>query len=86
MEKKYKDKLDELFFWFENNEFKNEGNYPRNTNLVLEFSDYIDKLDDDDLVDKLELLADYKDPDDALKAAAAIRIEIENGIDRWLEP
>lgn len=38
-----KKKCDELFWWFEANKFKNTGSYKKNTNLVLEFCEYLEK-------------------------------------------
>ena len=78
-------RYDNLFFWFENNKFTNAGNYPRATNLVFEFSDWLEELDDDALAEHLGLFADFKDVDDACKAANQARIEILNGVDMWLE-
>ena len=78
-------RYDNLFHWFENKKFKNDGNYPRTTNLVLEFSAWLDTLDDYDLAEELGLFADFNDEDDALKAARQAREEITRGIDNWLE-
>lgn len=78
-------RYDNLFWWFENNKFKNEGNYPRATNLVFEFSDWIESIDDDELAERLGLFADFKDVDDACKAASQAREEMIRGIDNWLE-
>ena len=78
-------RYDNLFHWFENNKFTNEGNYPRATNLVLEFSDWLYTLDDYDLAEELGLFADFNDEDDALKAARQAREELTRGIDNWLE-
>lgn len=77
-------RYDNLFWWFESNLFKNEGNYPRRTNLIFEFAEWIDNLDDDALAEHLDLFADYKDIDDVLKAARQARKEILSGIDIWL--
>ena len=78
-------RYDNLFHWFEENKFTNEGNYPRATNLVFEFADWLEELDDDALAEHLGLFADFKDVDDACKAANQARIEILNGVDMWLE-
>lgn len=77
-------RYDNLFWWFENNLFKNEGNYPRKTNLVFEFADWLEELDDDELAERLGLFADFKDVDDAYKAASQAREEMIRGIDNWL--
>ena len=74
-----------LFWWFENNLFKNEGNYPRNTNLVFEFDDWVRKVDKSELAERLGFYSDYKDTDDAEKRAEQARIEMLNGVDMWLE-
>lgn len=81
----FKEKLDKFFFWFEENKFENKGNYPRRTNLVLEFYDYTETLSDDELAGVLGLDADFEDLDDAIKAASKAREMINNGIDKWLE-
>lgn len=78
-------RYDNLFHWFENNKFTNEGNYPRATNLVLEFSDWLDTLDDFDLAELLKLTADFEDDDDIIKASRQAREELIRGIDNWLE-
>ena len=82
--KQLKKKIDTLFYWFEANKFKNEGNYPRATNLVLEFSDYVEKMDNCNLADSLGLTSDFDDLEDAEKAAAHARTMIDKGIDNWL--
>ena len=78
-------KIDNLFWWFEENLFKNEGDYPRQTNLVLEFADYVDDASDFELAERLDLYKEYKDDEEALEVVRHIRTEILNGIDKWLE-
>ena len=78
-------RYDNLFFWFENNKFTNAGNYPRATNLVFEFSDWIESMDDDELAERLGFFADFKDFEEAGKAASQARQEIMRGVDNWLE-
>lgn len=80
----FKEKLDKFFFWFEENKFENKGNYPRRTNLVLEFSDYVEKMDNCNLADSLGLTSDFDDLEDAEKAAEKAREMIDTGIDTWL--
>lgn len=80
----FKEKIDKFFSWFENNEFTNQGDYPRATNLVLEFSDYVEKIDNCDLADSLGLTSDFDDLEDAEKAAEKARVMIGKGIDTWL--
>lgn len=80
----FKEKIDKFFFWFENNKFTNQGNYPRNTNLVFEFYDYTETLDNCELADALELTSDFDDLEDAEKAAEKAREMINIGIDTWL--
>lgn len=78
-------RYDNLFWWFENNLFKNEGNYPRATNLVFEFSDWLENVDGSELAERLGLYADFKDVDDVENAANQAREEMMRGIDNWLE-
>lgn len=78
-------RYDNLFHWFENNKFTNEGNYPRATNLVFEFCDWLDTLDDFDLAELLKLTADFEDDDDIIKASRQAREELIRGVDNWLE-
>jgi hypothetical protein len=78
-------RYDNLFHWFEENKFTNEGNYPRATNLVFEFSDWLGTLDDYDLAELLGLTADFEDDDDIVRASRQAREELTRGIDNWLE-
>ena len=71
-----KEKIDNLFSWFENNKFTNEGNYPRSTNLVFEFDEWIRELSDISLSEYLGV---------SLKSAVQARKMISAGIDKWLE-
>lgn len=80
-----KERYDRLFRWFEENEFTNEGDYPRETNLVFEFSDWLDSIDDGDLADRLGFFMDFKDVDDAVVAAEQARKELTRGVNKWLE-
>lgn len=73
---KMKEKADELWFFFEQNKFKNEGEYSYNTNLVFAFADYVDGLSDEDLGDFLG-----SDDDNLIKQ---FRRMINDGIEEWL--
>ena len=78
-------RYDNLFHWFEENKFTNEGNYPRATNLVFEFNDWLEKVDGSELAERLGLYADIKDVDDVENAVNQAREEMMRGIDNWLE-
>lgn len=65
---------DEVFFWFEQNEFKNEGVWGYNTNLIFEFADWLDTVEDC----KIATLTNSTDTD-------RIRAELKRGVDLWLE-
>lgn len=80
-------KADQLFAWFEQNKFVNSGVYPRNTNLVFAFADFIDSLSDDKLLEILnfdnDILVNNK------TEASQIEVEhfrsiVKEGIDSWL--
>lgn len=81
MDSGLKEKLDKLFYWFEEHKFKNEGNYPRNTNLVLEFYDWTEQLTDAQLLDALDI--EYTDKN-FVKLSNKIRSVVNNGVDAWL--
>ena len=72
-----KQKADELFYWFENNRFQNRMNYSRQVNLVLEFCEYMETLEEDDLYQ----LLNTTDPQDV----TAFRRLISEGLDSWLD-
>lgn len=80
-----KERYNKLFWWFEENRFQNTGDYPRKTNLVFEFSDYIERIDNQTLAAQLGFYKDFKDPDDAERAAGLARLQMSSGIDMWLE-
>ena len=67
---------DELFAAFELTKFKNRLSYGYKTNLVLEFCDYVEKLEDWELLEALK----SSDSDDA----AQFRQMMNKGIDIWL--
>jgi hypothetical protein len=65
---------DEVFFWFEQNEFKNNGVWDYDTNLIFEFADWLDTVEDC----KIATLTNSTDTD-------RIRAELKRGVDLWLE-
>lgn len=65
---------DEVFFWFEQNEFKNDGVWGYNTNLIFEFADWLDTVEDC----KIATLTNSTDVD-------RIRADLKRGVDKWLE-
>lgn len=69
-------KASELFTYFEFYKFKDELQYNRRTNLLLEFCDYIEQLSDWEILDIL----DTQDISDAHN----FRKTINNGADIWL--
>ena len=70
-----KDKMNKIFFWFEENRFENTGNYNRDLNLVFEFADWIDKKEGESFI------CDYFDTDDAEN----IKGEFNRGINSYLD-
>lgn len=73
---KMKEKADELWLFFEQNVFKNDGEYSYNTNLVFAFADYVDGLSDDNL-------SDFLGSDDE-NLIIKFRQMINAGIEEWL--
>lgn len=72
-----KSKANRLFWIFESYYFQNIGNYPRKTNLVLEFSDFIQNATQRDL----EKFISLSSKDEYLK----LKEMINKGIDIWLD-
>ena len=70
-------KISETFTYFEFQKFKNELSYDRRTNLVLEFCDYVESLEDWEILD----LLDSEDIGDAIR----FRQNVDHGADRWLD-
>ena len=70
-------KANHLFWIFESYYFQNTGNYPRKTNLVLEFSDFIQNATQRDLEKFISLSSE----DEYLK----LKEMINKGIDIWLD-
>ncbi|MBR6663714.1 MAG: hypothetical protein IKL33_02690 [Alphaproteobacteria bacterium] len=69
-------KANSLFTYFETNHFQNSLSYSKRINLVLEFCDYVDNLQEWELLDMLES-QDYSD-------AHNFRTIINQGADEWL--
>ena len=69
-------KADELWHFFENNIFVNNGQYSYNTNLVFSFADYIDSLSDEDLADFLQCSQNCD--------VKLFRKILNDGVDKWL--
>ncbi|MBE6445653.1 MAG: hypothetical protein E7019_06385 [Alphaproteobacteria bacterium] len=69
-------KANSLFTYFETHYFQNSLSYSKRVNLVLEFCDYIDNLQEWELLDLLES-QDYND-------AYNFRTTINQGADKWL--
>lgn len=74
-----KQKMDKLFFWFEDNLFQNDGPHHRSLNLVFEFADWIDSPHG---AEKIEEYWDWWNDDDKIQE---IRDEFSRGINLWLE-
>lgn len=72
-----KQKADFLFSVFEEKYFRNTGNYPRRTNLVLEFSDFIQEASKQDL----EQYVAFSSQQEFLE----LKSLINQGIDAWLD-
>lgn len=70
-----KDKMNKIFFWFEENRFENTGNYSRDLNLVFEFADWIDKKEGESFI------CNYFDTDDVEN----IKGEFNRGINSYLD-
>ena len=69
--------LDELFFYFEENIFENNGPWPRKVNLIFAFSDYIKSLSDRDIAEFLG--------NGSPKEIENFRELADKGIDTWLK-
>ena len=52
--KQLKQKANELWYFFENNIFINDGKFSYNTNLVFAFADYVEELANIDLLEFLQ--------------------------------
>ena len=69
-------KADKLFWIFEELLFENTGNYPRKTNLVLEFSEFILNANKNDL----DMYVDF-----ASEEVEQLKKYVNQGIDAWLD-
>ena len=75
--KKLKDKADCLFWIFEETLFQDKGNYPRRTNLVLEFAEFVSHSTQEDL----EKYISFSSEEEFL----LFKKMINNGVDMWLD-
>lgn len=50
MDKNTKEQMDNLFAWYENNRFENDGIYSRNKNLIFGFAEFIESERGRDLI------------------------------------
>lgn len=78
-----KENYNKLFSWFEENKFENEGDYPRDTNLVFSFMDYLDKAEnEEEIADKLGL--EYNEETESYVGLEQAKEEITKGCNTWL--
>jgi len=70
-------KADKLFWIFEELFFENIGNYPRKTNLILEFSEFILNATKSELEEYVTFTSD----DEVIQ----LKKYINQGIDAWLD-
>ena len=68
--------LDALFYNFEQNIFVNDGVWPRQANLIFAFADYIDNLQEEDVLAFL--------PKDVQFDLESIKHAAMEGINLWL--
>lgn len=69
--------LNELFFYFENNIFVNDGVWPRSANLIFAFSDYIENM----LDEEISFYINSEKKDDIKN----FRLVARQGIEYWLK-
>ena len=69
--------LTELFFYFEENIFINDGVWPRKANLIFAFSDYIEKMSDAQIAEYLKT--------NNIKLIERFRFIAHQGIETWLK-
>jgi len=74
---KLKLKADKLFWIFEEYFFENSGNYPRKTNLVLEFADFIANASREELEKYIKFKSN--------KEFKQLKFIISQGVDSWLD-
>ena len=75
--KELKNKADCLFWIFEETLFQNKGNYPRQTNLVLEFAEFVSHSTQEDLERYI--------PFSSEEEFRLFKKMISNGVDIWLD-
>ena len=70
-------KADKLFWIFEEYFFENSGNYPRKTNLVLEFADFIANASREELEKYIKFNSNNE--------FKQLKFIISQGVDCWLD-
>ena len=79
----YKQLADEVFKYFEEKVFERErDDIDRDSELVFSFSDWINSVDSDDILEIVDF--DLEDTDDVEKACEKLIKTINNGVDKWL--
>ncbi|MBO7556558.1 MAG: hypothetical protein J6T72_04105 [Alphaproteobacteria bacterium] len=71
------EKAEQLWNFFEEKIFINDGNFSYSTNLVFAFADYIDNISDEDLQDFLQC--------DDQETLINFKKIISRAIDKWLQ-
>ncbi len=77
MQQELINKINNLFFDFEETKFKNNTGFGWHTNLVFEFCDYVFSMSNMELVELMSL-------DNELQAQD-IKLEVEKGTQIWLK-
>ena len=75
-DKKIFEILNELFFYFEDNLFINDGIWPRKANLIFAFSDFIENMSDAQIADYLKT--------NNVALIERFRFIAKQGIEKWL--
>lgn len=78
-----KEKMDKIFWDFEENHFKNDGIHHRSLNLVFEFADYIDTEAGETAIAEAFALHPYEDED--REKIMKIKAKFSKGINKFLE-
>lgn len=79
----YKAKADEVFKYYEEKIFERErDDIDRDSELVFSFSDWINSIDPDDILEIVEI--DLEEPDDQEKAVEKLIKIMQEGVDAWL--
>lgn len=76
-EKELKEKADNLWFYYAENIFENNGNYSYSTNLVFSFADYIENISDTDFADYLQC--------SDINTVNQFKKMLNRAIDNWLK-